>query len=95
MHNCDDLRTSNRYQLPNYVSISRVGKNGKTGGGGITTFIQKYLIYNIRHNFSVNNDDTETLYLEIINQKSKNIFINTICGEPSKFQNYFVADFSK
>ena len=38
--------------------------------------IHKDLIYNIRHNLSVNND-TEALYLNMINQKSKNIFINT------------------
>ena len=32
-------------------------------------FIQKDLIYKIRHGISVNND-TEALYFEIINQKS-------------------------
>ena len=32
-----DLHTINRYQLPNYVSIHQVRKNGKAGGG-ITIF---------------------------------------------------------
>ena len=44
----DDLHTSNRYQLPNYVSIHQVRKNCKTGRG-ITMFVHKELIYNIRH----------------------------------------------
>ena len=40
----DDLHINNRYQLPNYVSIHQVRKNGRTGGG-ITIFIDKELIY--------------------------------------------------
>ena len=88
----DDLCTNNRYQLPNYVSIHQVRKNGKTGSG-ITIVIHKELIYNIRHDLGVNDEDTLALCLEIINQKSKNIFINTIYRQPSgnkeNFENYF------
>ena len=61
-------------------------------GSGIAIFIRKDLIFNIRHELSVNNDDTKLLCLEIINQKSKNIFINTIYRQPSenkeRFENY-------
>ena len=78
----DDSHTNNRYQLPNYLSIHQGRKNDKTGGG-ITIFIHKQLLYNIRHDLSVNDDDTEALFLEIRNQKSKNIFINTIYRQPS------------
>ena len=70
----DHLHTNNRYQLSNYVSIHQLRKNVKTGGG-ITLFIHKKLIFKIRHDLSVNDEDTEALCLEIINQKSKNIFI--------------------
>ena len=76
----------NRYQLPSYVSIHQVRN-------GITIFIHKELIYNIRHDLSVNDEDNEALCLEIINQKSKNIFSNTIYRQPSRnkenFENYF------
>ena len=78
----DDPHTNNRYQLPNYLSIHQGRKNDKAGGG-ITIFIHKQLLYNIRHDLSVNDDDTEALFLEIRNQKSKNIFINTIYRQPS------------
>ena len=47
------------------------------------------MIYNIRHDLSVNDEDTEALCLEI----NKNIFINTIYRQPSgnkeNFENYF------
>ena len=49
------------------ISIYQVRKNGKTGCG-IAIFIQKHLICKIRYDLSVNNNDTEALYLEIINQ---------------------------
>ena len=84
----DALHTNNRYQLPNYASIHQVRKNGKTVGS-ITIFIHKELIYNIRHDLSVNDEDTEALCLEI----NKNIFINTIYRQPTgnkeNFENYF------
>ena len=72
----DDLRTNNRYYLPNYKSIHQVRKSSKTGGG-ITIFLHKDFIYNIRDDLSVNNDDTEALSLEIINQNQK-IFLLTL-----------------
>ena len=79
----DDLHTNNRYQLSKYVSIHQIRKNGKTGCG-ITVSIHKELIYNIRHDLSVNDEDTEALYLEIINQKSKNI-LQTAVWKKRKF----------
>ena len=90
----DNLHTKNMYQLPNYVSIHQVRKNGRADSG-ITRniFIHKELIYNVRHDISVNNEDIEAVCLIIINQKSKNIFINTIYRQPSGnkgyFENYF------
>ena len=59
----------------------------------MTVFIHKELIYNTRNDLSDNNDDNESLCLEIISQKSKNIFIDTICRQPygneENFENYF------
>ena len=57
------------------------------------------MIYNIRHDLSVNNEDTEALCPEITNQKSKIIFINTIYRQPpgnkENFENYFGKFFEK
>ena len=78
----DVLHIHNRYQLPNYVSFHQVRKNDKTDSG-IIVFIHKQLIYNIRHDLSIKNDDTEALCFETVNQKLKNIFINIIYRQPS------------
>ena len=94
----DDPHTNSNYQLPNYVSIHQGRKNGKTGCF-IRIVIHKGLIYNIRHGISVNDEDTEVLCLEIINQKSNEIVINTIYRQPSgnkeNFENYFCNFYEK
>ena len=53
------------------------------------------MIYNIRHDLSVNNENTESLCLEIINQKSKNNLINTIYRQPSGNKENFENCFGK
>ena len=63
---CSHDHTSSRYQLPNYVSIHQGRGNGKMGSG-ITVFVHKELICNIRHDLSINDEDTETLWLEVRN----------------------------
>ena len=75
----DDPCTNNRHQQLNYVSIYQVRKNGKTDHD-ITIFIHKGLIYNIRHDLSVNND-TEAYCLKI-----KNSFKRTIYRQPSEIK---------
>ena len=42
-------------------------------GGGICVFIKDTLLYKIVDDLSVSNGDNETLAIEIINKKSKNI----------------------
>ena len=59
----------NLFKLPQYKSIHQVGRTGK--GGGIAVFPHESLTFNIRQDLSVNNADTETLCIEIINKESK------------------------
>lgn len=49
----------------------------------MAVFIHEELIHNIRNYLSVNNDDTESLCLETIIQKSRNTFIETVYRQPS------------
>ena len=65
----------NLFKLPQYKSIHQVRRTGK--GGGIAVFLHESLIFNVRHDLSVNNANIEALRVEIINKKSKNILINT------------------
>ena len=59
----------------------------------MAVFIYEELIHNIRNYLSVNNDDTESLCLETIIQKSRNTFIETVYRQPSgneeSVENYF------
>ena len=73
----DDLHINNMYQMLNYVNINPVKENGKTSDG-IAIFIHKDFIYNKRHDLRVQSDDASALCFQLINQKLKNIFTNTI-----------------
>ena len=93
----DDLHTNKRYQLPSNVTIHQVRKNGKTGSG-VTIFIHKDLINNIRYDLGVNDEDTEALCLEIINQISKIfllILFTDIPLEIMKILKIILVNFSK
>ena len=88
----NNLHINNINQMLDYVSIHQVRENCKTSDG-IKIFIHKDLIYKKRHDLSDKNDNASALCLQIINQESKNIFINTIYRQPSinenNFKNYY------
>ena len=65
----DNAMNHNLFELRQYKSIHQVRRTGK--GGGIAVFPHESLTFNIRQDLSVNNADTETLCIEIINKKSK------------------------
>ena len=71
----DNSMNHNLFKLPQHKSIHQVRRIGK--GGSIAVFLHESLTFNVRHDLSVNNADIETLCVEIINKKSKNILINT------------------
>ena len=60
-------------------------------------FIHNTLIYNIKADLSINNDNIEAVYMEIVNKNSKNILINTQYMQPagiySEFEKY-LKDFT-
>ena len=62
-------------KLPRYKSIHQVRRAGK-GVGGAAVCLHEFLIFNIRHDLTVDNANIEGLWVEIVNKKSKNILIN-------------------
>ena len=84
------------HKVSNYNSIHQTRDNGKTGGG-VAIFIHNTLIYNIKQDLSINNDNIEALCKEINNKNGKNIFINTEYKQPagicSEFEKY-LKDFT-
>ena len=77
----------NLFKLPQYKSIHQVRRAGK--GSGIAVFLHESLTFTIRHDLSVNNANIEALCVEIINEKSKNILINTQYRQPAGNLNEF------
>ena len=63
----------NPFKLPQYKNIHQVRRTGK--GGGIAVFLHESSTFNVRHDLSVNNADTEALCIEIINKKSKTFLL--------------------
>ena len=70
----DDPRNETLFNLENYTSINQVRKHGR--GGGICVFIHNSLTFKLRSDLATNNNDIESLAIEIINKKNKNIVIS-------------------
>ena len=80
---CSDesFRNNSNLNLPNYNSIhlERIGKRG----GGICVFISKELHFKQIKEFSVSEENYESLSIEILNQTCKNIIITTCYRPPN------------
>ena len=84
------------YKPPNYNSIHQTRGNGKSGGV-VAIFMHNTLVYNIKLDSSINNDNIEALCIEIVNKNGKNILINAQYRQPagiySEFEKY-LKDFT-
>ena len=92
----ENVSCNSLYKIPNYNSIHQIRGNGKAGGG-VAMFIHNTLIYNMKPDLSINNDNIEALCIEIVNNNGKNILINTQYRQPagiySEFEKY-MKDFT-
>ena len=52
-------------------------------------FIHNTLIYNMKPDLSINNDNIESLCIEIVNNNSKYILINTQYRQPAEMYSEF------
>ena len=92
---------SSHFQLPGYSHVNQVRdiqhKNGK--GGGLSVFIHKSLLSKVRSDLNVNTKHMESLSVEIVNNKSKNIVITTTYRPPDgnikTFETFLKALYSK
>ncbi|XP_065642240.1 uncharacterized protein LOC136073891 [Hydra vulgaris] len=85
----EDMSNSNLH-LTDYNSVHQPRKNGI--GGGVCIFIHNSLTYKKVDNLSVNNSNCESLTIEIINQKEKNLFITVLYRPPNGSYNQFEND---
>ena len=70
-----DSESNNLYSIPGYTAVYQNRKNKV--GGGICLFIDQNLTFEYKNDLSVmsENKNIESLFIEIINEKSKNISI--------------------
>ena len=75
-----EFKTNSLFHLQQYNSIHSERKSKKKGGG-LLIYIKNDLIYKVRNDLSVSDDDRESLTIEIINKTSKNILVSC-CYKP-------------
>ena len=89
----DDLATIEKslYELPNYNSIHQA--RGDCNGSGISIYIHKSLDFTVKLDLSINNNDIESLTIEILSNKKGNTLINALFRPPNDqiepFENFF------
>ena len=75
----DSFQNNSNYNLSQYNSVHQERKN--KSGGGVCVYINKKHLFKLRKDFSVSEEENETLSIQIINKNTKNIIVNT-CYRP-------------
>ena len=78
----DDPRNESLFKLNNYTSIHQA-RNSERNGGGTCIFIHNSLIFKKRTDLCINNNDIESLTIEIINKSNKNLIVNVTYRQPA------------
>ena len=95
----DDLATIEKslFELPNYNSTHQA--MGDRKGGGVSIYINKSLDFTVKPDLSINNNDIESLTIEILSDKNKNTLINALYRPPNgqieSFEKFLNNIFSK
>ena len=77
----NDQRRETLFNLENYTSINQFGKHGR--GNGICVFIHNFLTFKLRSDLRTNSNEIESLAIEIINKKNKNVVISAQYRQPA------------
>ena len=94
-----DLATIEKfsYELPNYNSTHQA--RGDRKGSGVSIYIHKSLDFTVKPDLSINNNDIESLTIEILSNKKRNTLINALYRPPNgqiePFENFLNNIFSK
>ena len=75
------LENDSLTQLPGYNVLHQMRK--KCRGGGISIFLHESLSFKRRQDLGINLEAVESLSIEILNKKCKNITLNTIYRPPN------------
>ena len=90
---CSETANKNSLlEIPNYSTLHETKKDKK--GGGICLYIHKNLKFNVRDEIDIFKESVETLTIEILYRKSRNIVITATYRRPKGNKNLF-KDFCK
>ena len=83
--------------MPNYISKHQVRSDRR--GGGVSIYIHSSIKFKERPDFSIISKDIETLTLEILSDKTRNILANVLyrppLGQYEQFENFLTTFFSR
>ena len=94
-----DLATIEKslFELPNYNSTLQA--RGDFKRSEVSIYIHKSLDFTVKPHLSINNNDIESLTIEILSHKKRNTLINALCrpltGQIESFENFLNNIFSK
>ena len=80
--NDPQVKNNSHFQLPNYSVIHQI-RASKSTGGGVCIFVHNSLCYKLRKELCVNDDNCESLTIEIINRNTKNMLVTCLYRQPA------------
>ena len=85
----DDNDCSDSFAIPGY-NLHIINRKNKVGGG-ICIFTKENLNVRLRNDINIiaNNENIQSLFIEIVSEKTKNIVIGTIYRPPNSHFNDF------
>ena len=94
---CLDYLDNSTYELPNYISKHQARSDRR--GGGVSIYIHNSLKFKERPDLAINNKDIESLTLEILSDKTRNVLVNVLyrppAGQYEQFENFLTTFFSR
>ena len=64
-------------------------------GGGVGLYLTKQLRFKTRADLNLNNETAESLFIEIVNPRGKNIIVGVIYRPPNMDVNLFIHNFDE
>ena len=79
----DDLDTIEKslYEIPNYNSTHQARSDRE--GSGVSIYIHKSLDFTVKPDLSINNNDIESLTIDIFSNNKRNTLINALFRPPN------------
>ena len=69
------------YEMPNYISKHQVRSDRR--GGGVSIYVHKTFDFKVRSNLSINNEEFESISVEISSNKKQNTLVNILYRPPN------------